>query len=136
MALEVLHGDEVPAVVLADLVGVDDVGVGEARGEARLVEEHGGDEGVLGERGAEALDHHELAPAHGPLRRGEENVGHAAAANVGEHPILSGDKGVVLRRHGRTPCLVVRDRAPVAIAKNCPHSPIKLRAPPVRGKTR
>jgi hypothetical protein len=45
LALEELHGDEVLALQLAEVVGVDDVLVGQRGGDAGLVEEHLDDAG-------------------------------------------------------------------------------------------
>ena len=68
LPFEVLHGDEVRARLLAHFVGVNDVGVAEAGGEPRLLEEHRGERRVRGVICAEALDDRELVEAHGAAR--------------------------------------------------------------------
>ena len=84
LALEVLHGDEVP-VRLADLVGVDDVGVVQAGCEAGLVEEHLDVRVVV--RDPQALDDGELVEPHRSPGHREEDLGHAAAADPRERNV-------------------------------------------------
>ena len=78
LADDVLHRDVRDAVVLVDVVDVDDVGVVELRADLRLVEEHLDDPRIVGELGAQALDDDFLLEAgHRGLAR-EINLGHAA----------------------------------------------------------
>ena len=74
LTVQVFHRDEVRAAEVADLVGLDDVRVIEARGEPRFVEEHPPKGSVLGKRGPEPLDDHELVEACWTARDGEEHV--------------------------------------------------------------
>ena len=66
-AVDVLHGDEVVVLDLAEVVDVHDVRVGELRRQPRLVEEHGAELFGLGQVRQDALD----APraARSPRRR-------------------------------------------------------------------
>ena len=78
LADDVLHRDVRDAVVLVDVVDVDDVGMVELRADLRLVEEHLDDARIVGELLAEALDHDLLLEArHRGLPR-EIDLGHAA----------------------------------------------------------
>ena len=88
LALEVLHRDEVALAVLPDLVGLDDVGVAEARGEPRLVEEHAEELRVLRELGPDLLDDHQLVEARRAPHDGEVDLGHAAVPELRDEPVL------------------------------------------------
>jgi hypothetical protein len=75
-ALDALHDDERPAVVLADVEDLDDVGMGELGGETRLPKEAVAKTGRVREVLGENLDR------DGPLELSiacEEDGGHAAA---------------------------------------------------------
>ena len=87
--LEVLHGDEVAAVALVDIVGLHDVGVAEARRHARLFEEHGEELFVLDEVGAQLLERDELAEAGRPLRGGHVDDPHSAARHLAEQSVAT-----------------------------------------------
>jgi hypothetical protein len=87
--LEVFHREEILAVLSADVEGLDDVRVVEARGEPRLIDEHGEVFGVLGELLAQALDDLELIDAGGSCGDGEVDVGHASLAEVGDKLVLA-----------------------------------------------
>ena len=78
LPVEVLHRDEVLAVVDVDLVRLDDVRVVESRRDARLVDEHRDEVGVLDEVRTEPLDHGELreAGAEGAGDHREEDLRH------------------------------------------------------------
>ena len=87
--VEELH-DHVVAVALgADLDGLHDVRVGEARGEARLVEEHRDVVLVARELGLQLLDDEQLVEASGPLRGREMDDPHPAARELGDEVILA-----------------------------------------------
>jgi hypothetical protein len=80
--VDVLHGQDQPVGgVLDQLVDVDDVGVAQAGGDARLPHEHGVEAGVGPVVGEDALDHQPLAGALGPGLLGEEDLGHPAGAD-------------------------------------------------------
>ena len=66
LALHVLHDEEELAVGLHDVERRHHVRVADARGEARLVEEHRDELGVLGELRVEALDRDGAREADGP----------------------------------------------------------------------
>jgi hypothetical protein len=67
LAVEELHGDEVPAAALADLVGPDHVRVVELRQQPRLALEPGQQPGVLRAARREDLQGHRLAEGVGGL---------------------------------------------------------------------
>jgi hypothetical protein len=62
--------------------------VAEARGEARLVEEHAEELGIFGELRADLLDDDQLVEARGPRDR-QEDLGHAAVAELRDEPVLA-----------------------------------------------
>ena len=76
-AVDVLHDDVRRAVVLARVVDLDDVGVGEPGGEARLTDEAVAEDRVVGEVAGEHLDRHRPLELVVPR---EVDDGHAAAA--------------------------------------------------------
>jgi hypothetical protein len=89
LAVEQLHGEEVLAVRLADVVDLDDVRVAQRRRDARLVEEHPGDLGLDGEVGQDPLDDDELLE---PLDAGgarEEDLGHPPGGDVAQDLVLA-----------------------------------------------
>ena len=77
-AVDELHDDEVGVVGVADVEDLDDVGVLEEQRQARLVQEHGDELRVLGQRGQDALDGDVLAEALQGLGDALEDLGHAA----------------------------------------------------------
>ena len=90
LALEVLHRDVVAAVILADVVGLHDVGVVEPRGEASLVEEHPAELVVLGEVAPQQLERHELLkPGQAALRDGQVDLGHPTKPDLGQEAVLA-----------------------------------------------
>ena len=82
LAVDVLHRDEVLAVVLTDVEDLDDVRVRERRRDARLVEEHLDERAVLVHRRQDPLDDEELLEAGDALLDREEELGHAARARA------------------------------------------------------
>ena len=81
-AVHVLHDDVRVAVVLARVVDLDDVGVGEARREARLADEAVSEDRVVGQVAGEHLDRHRPLELVVPRKVDD---GHAAAAeHVGD----------------------------------------------------
>jgi len=88
LAVEVLHRDEVAITVLPDLRRLHHVRVVQARREPRLVEEHGEKVRVLGELTARLLEHDELVEPRRSLHHREVDVRHAAAADLGDQPVL------------------------------------------------
>ena len=61
----------------------------QARGEARLVEEHRGVDGIVRELALELLDDDELLEPAGPTGLGEVNDAHTATRKLGDQPIAS-----------------------------------------------
>jgi hypothetical protein len=82
--LDVLHRQEGHPLLLADLVGVHDVGVVEPQRQPRLVEERAEPGVALGQPRLGALEHDQLVDPQRAERRGEVDVGLAAAAELGE----------------------------------------------------
>ncbi len=76
-----LHGEVTRAIALPCVVGLDDVGVSEARGGARLAEEALHEDVVVGQVPREDLQRHHAV--HGHLARLEHDP-HAATADVPE----------------------------------------------------
>ena len=92
LADDVLHRDVRDAVVLVDVVDVDDVGVVEQRADPRLVEEHLDDPRIVGELGAQPLDHDLLLEAgHRGLAR-EVDLGHAADREPAEQRVAAAER--------------------------------------------
>ena len=94
-ALDVLHHDEVGAVLLAPVVDADDVGVVEVGGGLGLAPEPGHEVGVVGVLGEQDLDRDrpvELQVA------GEEHLGHAALAEAAVQLVAAVEDGGL--RHG------------------------------------
>jgi hypothetical protein len=89
VAVDELHGDVVPPVDLVEVEDVHDVGVGEPRGEARLLDEHPHEVA----RGAVvAADELEGDLLHEPGRArhlGPEDLGHPARRDGLEESVLS-----------------------------------------------
>jgi hypothetical protein len=109
LALEVFHRDVVAALVLADVVGLDDVGVVEPRGQARFLEEHPTEVLVLGEVAAQQLDRDELLESAEPaLRQRQVDLGHSSMPDLGDEPELS-------RELARAPNACDRDGGPSAL---------------------
>ena len=64
--VDVLHGEEVAALGLAEVEDLHHVRVVELRGQLRLAEEHLHERRVLGQVRQDALDHQRLLEAQGP----------------------------------------------------------------------
>jgi hypothetical protein len=95
LADDVLHRDVRDAVVLVDVVHVDDVRMVEQRADAGLVEEHLHDPRIVGELGAEPLDDDLLLEAgHRGLPR-EIDLGHAADREATDQRVTSAERGRV-----------------------------------------
>ena len=82
LAVEVLHGDPVRVLVLAELEDGRDVRVRDARRDARLVEEHVHERLVLDQVRVDALDRDPLLEAARPVHAREVHARHAADANL------------------------------------------------------
>jgi hypothetical protein len=81
LALEVLHRDEVRAVLLAQVVDIDDVRVPDLGGDAGLLEERLGQGLLGGQPRVDGLHHHQLLEGLGPALPGQVDLGHAALAD-------------------------------------------------------
>ena len=88
LPLQELHADVEALAVAADLVGLHHVGVVEAGGEARLVEEHGQELRVLGELLPDLLDDHQLVEARRARGERQEDLRHAPLTELGDRPVL------------------------------------------------
>src|SRR5205823_15018800 len=82
-----LHGDEVAPLVLADVIGLHDVGVRQARRHARLLEEHGQELAVVGEIGTQLLERHELGKAGRTVRRGDIDDAQATTGYLADETV-------------------------------------------------
>src|SRR5581483_5186289 len=81
--VDVLHDDEVRGVGHPDVEDADDVGVLELHRDARLVEEHGDELLVLGERRQDALDRDGLLHAtDGGFGDSAIDLGHASGVDL------------------------------------------------------
>ena len=89
--LQVLHGDEVTPVRLVDVVGLDDIRVVEARGHARLFEEHGEELFVFDEIGTQLLERDQLGEAGRPLGRRDIYDSHSAAGHLANEAVPPDD---------------------------------------------
>jgi hypothetical protein len=103
-ARDVLHRDEVAALVLAQLEYLHDVAVVHPRGEARFSQEELDEFLVLGEVGQDLLDDEDLLEPGRALLLGEKDLAHAAGRHLLQQEILAvvaTDVGLRLRgRHG------------------------------------
>jgi hypothetical protein len=89
LAVHVLHREEVLAVLLADVVDVDDVVVVQRRGEARLVEEHLHEHRIARALVADLLDHDVALEAFDPLDAREDHLRHSAGGEVAHELVLA-----------------------------------------------
>jgi hypothetical protein len=99
--VQVLHGDEVRAGVLPDFVGLDDVRMAEAAGDARLVEKHRHVLRIV--QIAQPLDHVQLLVAAWPVGGGQVNVGHPAAPQLRQQSIPPQHQWSISVHHRETP---------------------------------
>ncbi len=104
LAVHVLHGDEVLALGLADVVGPTDVGVGDLTGNTHLVMKPAQPHGVVGGTLRQKLEGDRLAQLQVV---GTVHLAHAAAAETAHDAISLGEQGA-----GREAAVV--DRAGVA----------------------
>jgi hypothetical protein len=91
--VEVLHGDPVGVVVLAEIEDLRDVRVVDARGDAGLVEEHVDELVVLDEVRVDALDRDPLLEAAGPVHAREVHARHAADADLVDDAVATEEEG-------------------------------------------
>ena len=89
MPADVLHRDEVLAVDRAQLEDVDDVRVGEARRQLRLLDEHLDEGRVVGEMRQDPLDHEGPLEPGGSLDAPLVDLGHATTADELEERVLA-----------------------------------------------
>ena len=82
LAVQVLHGQEVRAADLAEVVDLHDVRVVQQRRQPRLVAEHPDQLGRVRLLGADALDDEDAAEALHPLRHRPEDLRHPAAPDA------------------------------------------------------
>ncbi len=89
VAADVLHRDEVLALDGAELEDVDDVRVGEARRQLRLLDEHLDEGRVVGEMRQDPLDDERPLEPGGPLDAPLVDLGHPTAADELEERVLA-----------------------------------------------
>ena len=82
LAVDVLHRQQQLALGHLHVEGGDDVGVGEARGDARLVEEHRHELRVVREPGLQPLHRDELGEARRAELAAQVHRGHASAPST------------------------------------------------------
>ncbi len=87
LTLHIFHGDVVGLPHLAQLDDLRDVGVRDGRGEARLVDEHPDERGILGEVPVDQLDRHELLKTVRSREPGQVEVGHATRGEAVEEGV-------------------------------------------------
>jgi hypothetical protein len=88
LSVQVLHDDEVLAIVLAHFVRLHDVRVIEARGEARLVEEHTEQIRFFGEPAPRLLHDDELVETCQSLGDRQIHPRHAAPTDLRDEAVL------------------------------------------------
>ena len=93
-----LHDDEGRAVFLADVIDVDDVGVGEGGGRPRLALEAGAEAGIGGVLRPRRLDRHVAAEEEVVA---EVDDRHASLAETAPDPIAAIDQCLRLDHHAR-----------------------------------
>src|SRR5919201_376307 len=101
LALDVLHHEERPAVVLADVEDTHDVRVREPGGEARLAEEAAADAVVTDEVVAEQLDGDDAVQLD---VLGALDDGHAAVPNRAEQPVTTPEQRRRAQPSSSSPC--------------------------------
>src|SRR5262249_51782007 len=110
------HHHELAIVLFADLVGLHDVRVGQARGEARLVEEHLYERGVVGV--LRELDDRELLKPSHAVHAGEEDIGHTAMTELSQEPVPAEKCCVCHQTSEDHPCGLIRRVAPKNRTRN------------------
>jgi hypothetical protein len=88
LPLEVLHHDDGLALILGNLVRLDDVGVIEPRGEPGLAQEHVPEFGIAGQVLLERLEDDELAEAARAARDREVHVRRSALPELDEDSVF------------------------------------------------
>jgi len=74
---------------MAQIEDLDDVLVGQERGELRFVDEHRNEFGILGQVGKDALDRHHLFKTLQAGLLGHEKFGHSARTDLVDQEIFS-----------------------------------------------
>jgi hypothetical protein len=92
LAQDVLHRDERHAVVDADVVDVDDVGMVEQRADARFVEKHVDDALFAAQLGLEPFDGDILIEALHRELAGQVDLGHATDRQLAEQIVATGER--------------------------------------------
>ena len=99
-AVDVLHRDEVVGVDLSEVVDVDDVRVGQLRGELGFAEEHLEEVGRIGEVRQDPLDRDAAIEAFEPALLCEKHLGHPSARDASqEHVLAEPDAGGAIGSH-------------------------------------
>ena len=120
LAVDVLHRDEVRAVDLPDVEDLDDVGVRERRGDARLVEQHVDERLVLVHRRQDALDDDELLEARDERCRARKSSAIPPAASLRRSVYLPNCFGSASRGGAPAPCVPSGCGAPPGLPSRRP----------------
>jgi NAD(P)-dependent dehydrogenase (short-subunit alcohol dehydrogenase family) len=88
LTIEILHGQEVLAVYVADLERLDEIRMIQARRDASFVDEHRHELDVVREVVLHPLDDDELGEDRALARHREVDVGHAALPQLGDDAVL------------------------------------------------
>jgi len=91
--LHVLHGDEQPVALATEVEHLHDVGVSEPRRQLGLGHQHLLEGAVARKLGQDLFDHAQARAAQARVGAGEEDVGHASAADAVEQHIAAEDPG-------------------------------------------
>src|SRR6188768_2880045 len=89
MPLEVLHDEEIEPVLLDDFVSVDDVGVVQARRNARLVEEHRDEVLIPRQLWTDLLNVDELVETGRTARERKVDPGHSPLGQKGDQLVAA-----------------------------------------------
>ncbi len=101
LAVHVLHREEVRAAEAADIVDLRDVRVLELDREARLVEEHPYEVDVARSLAQDSLQDDDAIRTGRSRREREEDLGHSALRDLGEHGVRVGGRSDLHRHPGR-----------------------------------
>ena len=103
-AVDVLHGEEVAALVFADVVDLHQVRVMQGRRQARFIQEHADDVRVLRDLRQDALEHDDLLESRQPPGAREIDLRHPTTGQITKHLVLlefgaRSQRATLLRAH-------------------------------------
>ncbi len=93
-AIDVLHGQEVHAVRLAEIEDLDDVGMVELGGESGLGQEHLDELGLVDQMREDLLHHQGLLEPHGPRHTRPVDLGHTAMPKLSKQLVPAHPRAV------------------------------------------